>query len=245
MNFSATYLLTGGDDLHLHLDHLRDLRQSGLTDETIRAAGVYSLAPRFSEEFFRKGPPAEIVTALCFPYQGGEFARIKLFPPIGKWKYSQPPGTSARLYAPFPVGAGTVYIPEGEKKTLAAYQAGLNTVGVGGIWNWLTKGRLIDDLNLIDWQNRDAAIIPDSDVWERPDLLQAIYALGRELRDLGAVVSIARIPQDGAVKVGLDDFLIRGGDMEDLDLIGLDQRVFRSAAYWFGRWKLTRAMEAA
>ena len=65
-------------------------------------------------------------SALCFPYQGGEFARIKLFPALGKMKYSQPPKTSARLYMPFPVGPGDITVAEGEKKTLAAHQAGFN-----------------------------------------------------------------------------------------------------------------------
>lgn len=246
MNFRAPYLITRGSlALHLHPAHLADLRASGLNDNTIRAAGIYSLAPRFIERFFRNGVPAEIETALCFPYQGGEFARIKLFPSLGKMKYAQPPGTGARLYMPFLVKAGTVFVCEGEKKTLAAYQAGLNTVGVGGVWNWLTKGSPIDDLRLIDWQDRDAVIIPDSDVWQRPDLLRAIYALGRELRDLGAAVTVARIPQDGAAKVGLDDLLMHGGSVENLELIGLDQRTFRGATYWFGQWKMRRVLEAA
>lgn len=246
MIFNPPYLITGGDlRLHLHADHLADLRASGLTDGTIRAANIYSLAPRQIDQFFKNRVPSQIESALCFPYQGGTFARIKLFPAIGKMKYAQSPGTSARLYMPFPVGDGLIYVCEGEKKTLAAYQHRFNAVGIGGIWNWLTKGQPIDDLRLIDWQDRDAIIIPDSDVWERPDLLRAVYALGRELREHGAVVSVARIPQDGPAKVGLDDFLIHGGEVEDLDLIGLDGCPFRGAAYWFGKWKLTRMMEAA
>jgi len=246
MHFSAYSFVNAGNlALHFHPAHLADLRASGLTDETIQASGVYSLAPRFINRFFRNSAPPEIETALCFPYQGGTFARIKLFPPLGKMKYSQPPGTSARLYMPFPIADGVLYVAEGEKKTLAAYQHGLNAVGIGGIWNWLTKGRPIDDLRVVVWQDRDAMIVPDSDIWERPDLLRAVYALGRELRDMGAVVTVARIPQNGAAKVGLDDFLSRGGDVEELELIGLGQRPFKSAAFWFGRWKMRWVLEAA
>lgn len=247
MNFRAPYLITGGSlALHLHPAHLADLRASGLTDSTIRAAGVHSLAPGLIQRFFsaRKGVPAQIETALCFPYQGETFARIKLFPSVGKWKYSQPPGTSARLYIPLPVADGLVYVCEGEKKTLAAYQAGLNAVGIGGVWSWVSKGKPIDDLNLIDWQDRDAVIVPDSDVFERPDLMRAIYALGRELRNTGASVLVARIP-DQRGKVGLDDFLSGGGKIEDLVTLGLDQRVFRSCQFWYGQWKLKAALEAA
>ena len=48
MQFTAPYALIGDGAnlaLHLHADHLADLRESGLTDDTIRAAGVYSLRP--------------------------------------------------------------------------------------------------------------------------------------------------------------------------------------------------------
>ena len=246
MRFSPPYRLLGGDlSHHLHPAHLADLRGSGLSDDTIRAGNVYSLAPRFIEHFFSgRGVPREIESALCFPYQGRTFARIKLFPPLGKMKYAQPPNTSARLYVPFSIKDDTLYIAEGEKKTLAAYQHGLNTVGIGGVWNWISKGKPIDDLTLIEWEDREAIIVPDSDVFERPDLLRAIYALGRELRNQGATVQIAQIPHDNA-KAGLDDYLLAGGDIQDLEIFGLDQRVFGSCRFWYGKWKLKGALEAA
>ena len=122
MRYDAPYRLVGSDNLavHLHPDHFADLRASGLRDETIRAAGVYSLAPGFIDHFFsRKGQREslpKIETALCFPYQGGTFARIKLFPALGKWKYAQPPGTSARLYLPFPIADGALYVSREKKR---------------------------------------------------------------------------------------------------------------------------------
>lgn len=248
MIFEAPYKLIGSTNLrlHLHPEHLADLRKSGLFDETIRAASVYSIAPSDIAEFFskRKGVPAEINSAMCFPYQGGEFARIKLFPQVGTRKYSQPPRTSARLYVPFPVRDGNLHVCEGEKKYLAAHQAGLNAVGIGGIWNWLTEHRPIADINLVDWDGRDAVILPDSDVFERPKLLCAIYALGREIRDRGATVTVARIPQDGETKVGFDDYLVAGGRVDDLDLFTLDQRIFQGARAWHGRWKVRGAVAA-
>src|SRR4030095_2096200 len=138
MQFTAPYSLIGDSAnlaLHFHADHLADLQASGLSDETIRAAGVYSIRPRDIKLFFsaRKRVPPKIETALCFPYQGGEFARIKLFPALETMKYSQPPKTSARLYIPFTVNDGPLYVCEGEKKTLAAHQAGMNVVGRGGV----------------------------------------------------------------------------------------------------------------
>ncbi len=243
MQFTAPYALIGDSAnlaLHLHPDHLADLRASGLRDETIRAAGVYSLAPRFIEHFFGS-VPAEVQTALCFPYPGGDFARIKLFPALGKMKYSQPPKTGARLYLPFEVKDGSLYVCEGEKKTLAAHQASMNAAGIGGLWNWLTKGEPIDDLKLIEWDGRDVIIIPDSDVFQRQDLLRAVYALGRELRGRGASVSVAEIPQPGQEKIGLDDYFVAGGRVDDLQTCTLGGQTFRSASFWYGQWKIKTA----
>lgn len=249
MQFCAPYALVGDSAnlaLHFHANHLVDLRASGLNDETIRAAGVYSIRPCDLKLFFsaRKGVPSTIKTALCFPYQGGEFARIKLFPPLGKMKYSQPPKTSARLYLPFTVSDGPLYICEGEKKTLAAHQAGLNAAGIGGLWNWLTNGEPIDDLKLIEWDGRDVVIIPDSDVFQRYDLLRAVYALGRELRERGASVSVAGIPQLGQKKIGLDDYLVAGGRVDDLETFNLGGKAFQSASFWYGQWKLKALLAA-
>jgi putative DNA primase/helicase len=249
MQFVAPYSLisSGNLALHLHADHLADLRASGLTDETISAAGVYSLRPCDFAQFFnlRRGVPKELQTALCFPYQSGEFARIKLFPPLGKMKYAQPPKTSARLYIPFPVRAGDIVVCEGEKKTLAAQQAGLNAVGAGGIWSWLSNGEPIDDLKLIEWDGRETTIIFDSDIFCRVDLLRATYALGQELRRLGANVFIAQIPQDGDAKVGLDDCLIAGGDIAELEVFALSNRIFKSTAYWHSQWKFKKTIRQA
>jgi putative DNA primase/helicase len=248
MQYIAPYSLvsTGGNlALHLHADHLADLRASGLNDETIRAAGVYSISPRDMSHFFSRGVPAEIETALCFPYQGGEFARIKLFPSLGKMKYAQPPNTGARLYAPFTVKPRDIAVTEGEKKTLAAYEAGFNAVGVGGVWNWLSNGEPIDDLNLIRWDGREVTIISDSDVFQRADLLRAIYALGRELRGQGAEVLVAQIPPAGDVKLGLDDFIVAGGEVNRLEVFSLGHRIFKGCEYWHSRWKFQAVLKAA
>ena len=249
MQLIAPYTLTGSKDvtLHFHPDHLADLRKSGLTDETIRAAGAYSLRPADMAHFFnlRRGVPVKIESALCFPYQRGDFARIKLFPSLGKMKYAQPPGTGARLYMPFPIKAGEIFVCEGEKKTVAAYQAGLNAVGIGGVWSWLSNGWPIDDLNLIECDGREVTIIPDSDVFERVDLVCAIYALGRELQSVGTSVYVAQIPQPSGAKVGLDDLLVAGGKVRELEVFTLSHRIFKATQYWHGRWKFKKAINAA
>jgi hypothetical protein len=146
---------------------------------------------------------------------------------------------------PFPVDERPVVVAEGEKKTLAAYQAGLNAVGIGGVWNWLSNGEPIADLNLIRWDGRDVTIIPDSDVFHRVDLLRAIYALGSELRVQGANVLIAQIPQPSTLKAGLDDFLVAGGSVDRLEVFSLGHSIFKNSKYWHSQWKFRNALKAA
>lgn len=217
MIFTAPYSVafSGRLALHLYPDHLADLRKSGLSDKTIKAAGVYSIRPSDIGHFFGSDA-VSVETGLCFPYQGADFARLKLFPSIGKMKYAQPANTSARLYLPFSIGAGDLVVTEGDKKTLAAHRAGLNAVGIGGLWNWLSHGEPIEDLNLIDW-GRTCTITPDSDAFERTDLMRAVYALGCELKDRGAAIYVAQIPSEGSGKVGLDDYFVSGGNVDSLE----------------------------
>ena len=243
MNFSPPYLMFPEDrlSLHFHPEHWADLKASGLKDEVIRAGSVYSLAPCFINYFFgRRGVPCEIESALCFPYQGGTFARIKLFPSLGKWKYSQPKDTSAHLYMPFQIRGGTLIVCEGEKKTLAALQYQLNAVGIGGVWNWVSNGSPISDIGLIDWDGREVEIVPDSDVWERQDLMRAIYALGREIKKLGGSVLLVRIPSRDSEKVGLDDYFLQHGpnDFDGLERVALGSKRLRANENWYLRREL-------
>jgi len=244
VNYSPPYRIAPVSklELHFHPDHWAG-------NEIIKQAGVYSLSPNRIAEFFsfsgKKRILPDIQSALCFPYQGGDFARIKIFPAQGKMRYVQPPGTSARLYAPVVPGRGRVVICEGEKKTLAGLQHGLNAVGIGGVWSWISKGHPIDDLDKIDLDGADVEIVPDSDVWSRLDLLRAIYALGREVEGRGAFVEVVQIPGEG--KVGLDDYFVSGGTIEgygNMDRVQLREtslKVFRS---WYTRWRIAKELAA-
>ena len=251
MNFLPPYHIAPMPrlELHFHPDHWVDLKRSGLGDEIIKQAGVYSLSPNRIAKFFRFSGKTrtlpDIQSALCFPYQGGDFARIKIFPAQGKMRYVQSPRTSARLYAPVVPGGRKIVICEGEKKTLAGLQHGLNAVGIGGVWAWVSKGKPIDDLDKINLEGADVEIVPDSDVWSRPDLLRAIYALGREVESRGAFVEVVQIPGEG--KVGLDDYFVSGGTIEGyekMDRIQLRQPLLKMCRSWYARWKATKELAA-
>ena len=69
---------------NLHPDHLADLRKSGLTDETIRAAGIYTVTPG---DLGKKlgGLGNNVVSALAFPYTGFDgYERFKVWREDGK-----------------------------------------------------------------------------------------------------------------------------------------------------------------
>jgi Domain of unknown function (DUF3854) len=201
--------------------HLADLRASGLDDRTIELMRVSSVEP--ASHLMDKG----VSSALRFPYLELKncscFHRDKLFPPPvdenGKIrKYDQPPGTGCRLYVLEPtvdlLGDYTkpLFFVEGEKKTAAGYQAGLGcVVGVGGIWNFLdkTSGELIPEFDRIAWRSREVFYIPDSDVWSRQDLQQAVFEFGSKVRERGGLkFYFIQIPPGSDGKRGLDDFLL-------------------------------------
>jgi len=210
-------------NLSLHPDHLTDLRKSGLSDETIRQANIYSVPPRDINKKLGPGFPhtEKINSLMTFPYPGADgFERYKLFPSLEDRKYHQKAESENHLYIPPTVGAIlkdpsiTLYFTEGEKKSLKATQEGIFCIGLGGLWNFKKKGEdgLIPDFNLIQFQGRACFLIPDND-WEQPDrhgerrnLRQAVYELAYHLIDRGAKVFIVELPQ-GPEKVGLDDYL--------------------------------------
>lgn len=201
-------------------EHLEDLRRSGLKDKTIQAAGIYTSRPQELA-----GISGWKGTGLVFPYFGiDNYFRVKLFPPKEsnghKQKYWCRPGTGNHLYIPPGVEEKTkdtsipIYITEGEKKSLAAVQAGMNCIAVPGLWNWSNgQKELIDDFQKITWQGRTVYLVPDNDYknadrkGHRKNLVQAVRRLGHHLIDGGARVHLVLLPK-GQAK-GLDDYLLK------------------------------------
>lgn len=201
----------------LHPDHVADLRRSGLCDEMIESAGVYTVPPDKINKITKWDIPVDSV--LAFPYPGdGGFTRYKLFPPYKRkaetraQKYWQPKNSGLRLYQPpgFNPDAD-IYIVEGEKKTLKGQQDGLNCLGISGLWNWKAKGEevLIEDFNKYKFEGKLVFLVPDND-WQDPEknLTQAVYRLAYLLIERGAAVFIIQLPE-GNEKIGLDDYLVK------------------------------------
>src|SRR5262245_613374 len=234
--------------LNLHAEALADLRRSGLSDATIIEAGLYTPAPGELPRLLAPRLVNRVTHILVIPYRAADpFYRAKLFPSVPDRmghtiRYYQPAGTAPRLYLPAPVGAvladprTALYVTEGEKKALKASQEGLPCIGLGGLWNWRHEGRPIGDLDRIDWYGRATIIVPDSDVWTRGDLLQPVYALGKELETRGAAVVVLKLPAGPqGSKVGLDDYLC-SNTIVDLDArprLALKHSLFSRTATWW------------
>lgn len=244
----------------LHPEALADLRQSGLSEETIAACGVHSVRPSDLKACQIPG----LVHALAFPYftiDGSplDYQRWKLFfegDPGDRPRYWQPAGSDPLPYFP-PLldwqalasdSTKTLLITEGEKKAMAAGQAGLWCLGIAGVWNWRAKldsgERLVlPGLDQFIWTGRTVQLVPDSDAW-RPekerDILSGFYALAMELKDRGAVVSFVELP-DGPSKNGLDDFFVKVSVYKLETFAGckryaLDHPRFKSLSAWYQQW---------
>jgi hypothetical protein len=195
--------------------HLADLRKSGLSDETIEQAGLYSVRPN---DIKKVTAIVKVESMLAIPYTS-DFTRYKVFPTNlkvqgKKHRYTQPQGSGVHLYVPpavvphLPDSSVPIGIAEGEKKALKATQEGLPCVAIGGLWNWLTDGRLTPEIQAIPLKGRHVTLYPDSDVWKRQDLLEAIYRLGSALEAEGAEVDVCALNSGaGGTKQGLDDYL--------------------------------------
>lgn len=219
--------------------HHDELRASGLSDETIEAAGIHSVSNTTIAEVLRWQPKQhDWGTGYVIPYPGSngdaQFVRIKLdFPrhaESGKAiKYESPIRSNARAYIPSAVlealkaQSREVVIVEGEKKCLCVNQYGWACVGLGGVWAWQqarprTEGGkaygrrvLIEDLKRITWTGRPVVIVFDSDAAENPLVRMAEFRLSEALIKQGATVRVARISQDGDSKIGADDYLVAHG----------------------------------
>lgn len=106
----------------------------------------------------------------------------------------------------------SLIITEGEKKAACATKLTLPVLGLGGVWNWRAQGKLIPDLEELDWKNVSVHICYDSDARSNAQIAMAENALASELLNRGAIVSVMRLPQlADQKKTGLDDFLLSEG----------------------------------
>jgi putative DNA primase/helicase len=222
---------SGNQPVHVSA-HLEELRRSGLNDNTIRAAGIYSETDRnkIATILNRRRVDADMVPGIVFPFlrANGEsnYSRIKPDHPRqlkGKSvKYESPRDQPNELYIPpgtfaaFDDPTVPILITEGEKKALAASQAGFACVGLVGAYGFkvVKRHELHPTLAQIKISGRDVYIVFDSDIATNPDVMRAEVSLAQLLIQRGANVKLVRLPAGNLAengkptKIGLDDYLV-------------------------------------
>jgi len=217
--------------------HYTALKGRGLSDATIRVAGIYSetSAVKVNELLGRKDGN-KLVPCVVLPYRTADgkngYARIRPDRPLiiggNPAKYVSPSKVANEIYVPPGVPeildkAGfELLLTEGEFKALGSTQEGFPCIGLVGVYGWKPKGKqeLHPALERIAWRGRQVRIVFDSDIAEKEEVQQAESQLAAHLQHRGAVVRMVRLPHrppgpDGKpTKMGLDDFLVAHGPAE-------------------------------
>jgi putative DNA primase/helicase len=212
--------------------HAKELVEgSGLTLDTIKAAGIHSETnrDRIQRLLDRKAGLKNCAPAIVIPFVGPDgqngYYRIKSDTPRkdrngGAIKYESPAGIPSRAY--FPPGvlqyigdtAQELILVEGEKKALKLTQEGFPAIGLVGVWGWKRKDneRLIADLEAVNWKGRRVFIAFDSDVMTKDEVKLGESRLSVAVATKGSVVRCVRFP-DGPEgrKQGADDFFVAHG----------------------------------
>lgn len=205
-------------------EHVAELAASGLSEDTITTAGIYTAEDQAITDLLGWQPKAHSWgRGIVYPYRNVDgrsngYERVKLDHPrvahSGKpIKYESPRGMSNRAY--FPPGFSRaiqstdrpIIMTEGEKKSLAVSQLGYAAIGLVGVWGWQEKRkrddhgraygqrRLIRDLQAIEWAERTVVIAFDSDAAVKRSIQVAEARLAEVLTGIGvADVRVARIP---------------------------------------------------
>jgi len=152
------------------VEHLEDLRKSGLSDKTIINSGIRSIP--VSELNQKLGfKTYHVKSAYEIPYDD-DFSRFRIFYKENnsdRPEFLQKKGSKNRLYIPKSIknklndNKIPLYITIGEKRALKACQEGLCCVGIGGPCNWSDGTKhLIPDFYKINFNNRKVYIVIDN-----------------------------------------------------------------------------------
>jgi hypothetical protein len=145
-------------------------------------------------------------------------------------KYLLPKGAGVRLDCPPRcqpmLAAPTIplWITEGQKKADALASHGAVALCLLGVWNFKGKNPLggttiLADFDYVAWNGREVRLVFDSDVVTLPSVRQAVERLTEHLRRKGAAVRRVYLPPVAGKKVGVDDYLVAGHSLQDLEAL--------------------------
>jgi hypothetical protein len=145
-------------------------------------------------------------------------------------KYLLPKGAGVRLDCPprcqpFLADPSTpLWITEGQKKADALASHGVVALCLLGVWNFKGKNPLGGTTLLVDWDyvalnGREIRLVFDSDVITIPEVRKAVERLTEHLSRKGAAVRMVYLPPVAGKKVGVDDYLVAGHTLQDLEAL--------------------------
>jgi hypothetical protein len=193
----------------LSFEHQQDLMDSGLSVATIERAGILTISKNFHVAL--GFPVKHLIGMYRIPYPKADgFCRFRCFYSMQQDKrppYMQRKKCPNRLYMPsfaqehFANVQTPLYIVDEEIKALKACQEELHCIATPGIWGWSSgRGRLVDDFNLITFNERKVYLVPDSN-WQAPENndgsnthVFAVERLAEKLLERGAQVFIKHLP---------------------------------------------------
>lgn len=216
--------------------HQKLLDDSGISPDVALARGyrsAYAIDELAGEGFTE---PQRILPALLLPVWtvAGTVAFCQSRPDEPRKskgrviKYETP--TGQRMVLDVPPGAREdlddptipLLITEGIRKADAAVSAGYCCIDVLGVDCWRGTNDKGGKAALADWESialngRMVYLAFDSDMMVKPGVWKALERFKKFLEFKGAIVYVVRLPgsQSGA-KVGLDDFLVGGSDLDAL-----------------------------
>lgn len=159
-------------EIQLFRHHMEKLTQEhGLDIETIKDAELFSATSQTLNHML--GRNDVVCDGIVIPYNDG-FSRVRLDKPLilrnnKEAKYLSPTNSENRLYIPNSVRPilkdpfTTLFITEGELKTLKLIQEGFPCIGIPGVWGFSREKKLLPDFNEINLKGRKLIVILDSD----------------------------------------------------------------------------------
>jgi len=234
-------LVSFGDKRTLTAEHVDQLHASGLTDETIELAGLYTetRAKAIAELLRRRSFPRHHGAGLVIPVvlpgadKPHEYRVRPNHPRTNKKgkpiRYEQAGGAELVLvYFPprarragwYADTARPLLWTEGEKKALALDQLELTTIGLTGVWNWLDVGhrdqtgewRLHPHIREhVTVAGRRHVIVFDADARTNDQVMHAAQRLVGVLTAAGAAEVLFVVPPTREQK-GIDDYLAAFGE---------------------------------
>ena len=145
-------------------------------------------------------------------------------------KYLLPPGTSVRLDCPprcqpsLADPGVPLWLTEGQKKADALASCGAVVVDLLGVWNFKGKNplggtTLLADFDYVGWNGRAVRLVFDNDILTLQSVRQALDRLSEHLRRRGATVRVVYLPPTPGKKLGVDDYLVDGHTLQDLEAL--------------------------